>query len=792
MNTLTSEFSFDQKHRRTKMNIHNWLLVLPLLLLSNNLVDASGKIVGIGIAKNDHVYVWFTDGKVTSGTSEHFEKYRHAYSYSLPPGKRVSDIVAISIAGSNDHVYAWYKDGTVSSGTTDDLDKYRAPYSYTLPPGKTVNDIVAIGIAGSNDHVYAWYKDGKVSSGTTDDLDKHRAPYNYSLPSGKTAEDIVEIDIAKSNDRVYVWYRNGTGSSGTSSDLDSQRASYGYVPGQVIYRWWGPASLNLRPRPVAFSEAFAYEKEKSSKAIRYQGVTDEPGRVTTTRPELEPTDYESVLLSPNWSEPRLTSQTGGALDPMIAVGNQYLITSDTSNIAFYDKQGNLLPEKNAMPTKMGTSKFFEGFVAETNADGSFNESNINLYLGFPKPCDSPDYPQTTSGKRFCIASFYDTRVFFDSTSNRFFIISNSRHPLWEDPTQKFGECSYYNVPLSSVSNTRTCKKIKDNTCTLSSSAYCDLPRRYVAFAVSKTEDPRDGFHQYMITENNFRDWPWMAVNGNAFIVTHKGASEADAAAPVATVFSVNAVKSGDQHPPYFRYYSQDVGELKAVLPPAHYKNAAGLSFLLGSAEKRVDIFAFPQPSDPWTAPPLLKTSVNLSEKASIFNAVYRAGKLYLIANKLVEEDGEAKRYSVRLVRIPIEQPSASSIQASTASAKGFLDWFFGRNAPGDSSGSRISYEQPALAVNKNGDVLFAYGRYPFSPQNSLKPEARYTVWYANEAKQRRSRLLREGTAANSETINSALDYTTAVVDPSDDATFWMALPFADGNGYKTVIGKVTP
>ncbi|MGH9875489.1 MAG: hypothetical protein ACRD9S_23790, partial [Pyrinomonadaceae bacterium] len=197
-------------------------------------------------------------------------------------------------------------------------------------------------------------------------------------------------------------------------------------------------------------------------------------------------------------------------------------------------------------------------------------------------------------------------------------------------------------------------------------------------------------------------------------------------------------------------------------------------------------------TDPWTSPALLKTSVNLSEGISFYNSVYRSGKIYLVGNKLVEEDGTAKRYSVRLVRIPVEELSSSSIKASTSSSKGFLDWFFGRNSHADPSGSRISYEKPALAVNKNGDMLFAYGRYPFSPANSLNPQARYTYWFANEAKQRPSHLLQEGTALNSETIVSALDYATAVVDPSNDLTFWMAVPYSVGTGYKTVIGKVVP
>jgi len=74
------------------------MLLLPLVALSSTMANASGTIAAIAIASNDHVYVWHTDGMVTSGTSGRFEEYTHARPYSLPPGKTIKTIVAISIA----------------------------------------------------------------------------------------------------------------------------------------------------------------------------------------------------------------------------------------------------------------------------------------------------------------------------------------------------------------------------------------------------------------------------------------------------------------------------------------------------------------------------------------------------------------------------------------------------------------------------------------------------------------------------------------------------------------------
>ena len=82
----------------------------------------------------------------------------------------------------------------------------------------------------------------------------------------------------------------------------------------------------------------------------------------------------------------------------------------------------------------------------------------------------------------------------------------------------------------------------------------------------------------------------------------------------------------------------------------------------------------------------------------------------------------------------------------------------------------------------------------------LPPEVRYTLWRHNESKQRSSALLQAGSwqptwnydasAIDSippETTPTAithaykLDYSTAVVDPVDDATFWTVLSATEGH-----------
>jgi CubicO group peptidase (beta-lactamase class C family) len=186
--------------------------------------EDQGAIVGIGIAgSNDHVYVWYADGKVSSGTSNYFEHYQGKVDYVLPEGKNTWDIIAMDIA-SNNHVYTWYADGTVSEGWSQDLGAYSAPAPFTLPPGYDVSGIVGIGIAASNDHVFTWYADGTVSEGWTRDLDQYQAPYAYAVPAGKKVGHILDVAIA-SNNNVYAWYHDvelGSGHSTIADQVDAR------------------------------------------------------------------------------------------------------------------------------------------------------------------------------------------------------------------------------------------------------------------------------------------------------------------------------------------------------------------------------------------------------------------------------------------------------------------------------------------------------------------------------------------------------------------------------------------
>lgn len=542
----------------------------------------------------------------------------------------------------------------------------------------------------------------------------------------------------------------------------------------VLYQSWGPAGTPILRRAAEFEVNLRAVKRPAMEEpeMRYPGLLLER-RLGIARPgaEIGPAhDRLSpiTLLAPPHNVRFQPAAQG--VDPMIAVGENYIVATQDHRIVFLDKAGNELPSKGGLPVNMTATAFFGGFIAPTTGDDAVNYDSINRHLGFPADapiaCDAsqptPTFP--------CVNEFYDTRTLYDAGSKRFFILSAARHQLWKGDNE---------------SNP--------------GGAYDAFARRYIAIAVSKTEDPRDGFHQFMPTLNNYRDWPRMAVNGDVLVVAHNGTE--DPAGPVAMVFSVKALRSGQRNPPRFSYFQADLG-VPGVVPVTHHGSAGGMTLMLRPGAT-MRFFAFPQPGDPWKKPPILQTTMQLGEAPSMLRsgAIYRNGRVHFaVAKKITDAVDEVPtRYSVRVVRIPI-QATTTALSASTTPSSGFLDSFFGRNATSDAQGDLVSYENPALAVNAKGDMFIGFGRRPVQTDEPLLPEARYTVWYNGEQNQRRSRLLMAGNAHPQKdgvlcSFYSCMDYATAVVDPSDDHSFWTALGYGDAthpSRFRMVIGRITP
>ena len=79
-------------------------------------------LIGAAIAGDNKVYYWYSGGTVgsaSSGTTNDPTKYRDYYTSDIMKPPKLTEPIAMGIDGFYDHVYYWYPDTTVNSGTTD-------------------------------------------------------------------------------------------------------------------------------------------------------------------------------------------------------------------------------------------------------------------------------------------------------------------------------------------------------------------------------------------------------------------------------------------------------------------------------------------------------------------------------------------------------------------------------------------------------------------------------------------------------------------------------------------------
>jgi len=587
---------------------------------------------------------------------------------------------------------------------------------------------------------------------------------------------------------------------------------------------WGPAassskSVVVQPSAslpgVKLAEKFDDEKltppQRNNLPIpRRINRAVEEGEVSKTTVPGPPPPGPSQTQAP---APNLVFFPGiSGVDPMIAVGKNFVIVSEDHWIEFLyktgPKAGQQLDSKAGEPTLMQSKTFFDGFFRPTNTDGSVNRNNINLHVRFPPSFDSAVVcmPTSSSPALPCMNEAYDTRVIYDPYRGRFIVMSAMRG--------------------SGLSGATTL-----------------VARRYVAIGVSRTEDPRDGFDQYATTESNYSDWPRIAGGDGLVVVAHnacKGpenddicgsdhqdiAGNAMALRPMATVYRIDDMIDRQAAPRNWKIYPYQVGG-GTFYPVAHHGDSGGWTYLV-KPTSGLDIYRFKQPNNNWDdIPSLQKDSFDLDGGASGFREAihFQNSKLYLgsavsVADRVPNVSPE--RWHVRGVRIPIASTSNLKV-GPCPNMSGCLDFDFGLHALEDAAADELSYELGSLVPDKDGNMLLVYGRVPVKMKNPIGQEARFSIYYNDSRGLVRSRLIQAGgtvlkdkycsgstqettavaenyfhiwyasTSSGCPTQSDFQDYGTAAVDP-DGKSFWVAHAYADGasKSFKIVGAQITP
>jgi hypothetical protein len=453
-----------------------------------------------------------------------------------------------------------------------------------------------------------------------------------------------------------------------------------------------------------------------------------------------------------------------APDASIAVGHHYVVAANTGWITYYDKQGNQLATINPLQTSLSMNAFFAGFLNGKNANGTPNTQNINTIINlpvtphFPKCTWTQDQsPQPAAGpEKSCVQQVYDARVQWDPWRNRFWVQAAARPLIWANQTG-----------AAQAEDPR-------------------LVRRFEMIAVSKTEDPRMGWYQYVLVDD-YADWPRMTVNGRVVALGHQGDKN---------VWFLDADKLAAGNPGHGsveinKYIWRAFPESDLLAYVTAHGDTGGMTYLLGvgNGGKTWTVYGF-DVNDP---DHMKKASFSTNDWAPIWvrnNPIFRGGYIYVTGSMAVASNRE----SIRVMRIPVHLQANREVTVSTSGGEGFLDLYFGRNGPGDAPTDLVSYHVPSLEVTSQGAMVLAYTRVGVQTAKPLYPEVRYSVVTAN-GQIERSRLVKAAASdVEPDSIDGggSVDLTGAAIDPVDDRTVWSINPYGDNNGYHFLVSQLRP
>jgi hypothetical protein len=518
-----------------------------------------------------------------------------------------------------------------------------------------------------------------------------------------------------------------------------------------------PASPDDDPEPIEIPENAGAIVQASAAAI-----------APVAAQRLVPSNATG-FVDPDMRAPTTTAVLDGPKlghDPQVAAGDRFLIVYTAHRYQILDKATGL--PVAAAGEVAPTGDFSTIFSAFWSPNASADQ-NINHRLGFaatdPLRCD----PAAPTGSHACVQEFYDTRIHWDPWRKRFWIESAARNHLWFcQPGDK-----------------------------------CDQPkqtwtqaRRYIAVAVSRTEDPRQGFHRYILV-NRYKDWPKMAIHDRYLILGHRASS-------TIWVYDADKLAAGnpDRGPVRLaKLVEKDFPGVRFLAPVTHHGPTNGLTYLLGSdGSERVKIFALVNgAADHATRPTVIASApVTLGAKLGTLegNAIYRDGALYFTWDQWAP--GHTREYrQIRVVRLPVIA-SPASLFAITDPHRGYVDAIIGGREPDDAPGAVMDYEKPALDVSDTGAAVVVYSRKSFRADVEVPPEVRYSILYPGETRARPGLLVRRGSTSAVPDVDdngkAGIDLAFAQVDPSDDHTVWITHAYADARvrWYRQVVAAVRP
>lgn len=531
------------------------------------------------------------------------------------------------------------------------------------------------------------------------------------------------------------------------------------------------------------------------------------------------------------------------MDTGIAVGDSYVLVSSRDHVVVYDKAGHHLGPKYKQSVRGGAPAYipFPNPFTVQSLFG-FLTAEINAQINLP-----PGLPPGGNATLFGIDDYYDNRVLYDHYRKRFWIVAISQNST----LRRYVERVTFSVA-----------KPKENWCTnpLDSSqpdqcgewalttypALATARRGYTVAAVSKTEDPRDGFYLYWWDDDikdgtclpagrqlavctdalafgwQGGDYPTLGVDERYLLVANRVGYKDPSFLDGTTATALEWIRCGDANScgsyPYEQMAVVPAGLLASGMqcqlpgcdgePPArHFAVKFGKQTHIKDVRSLRPVVALtPTPNgamfvnnyfDPDGTAWVVLWMLNGDDAAPFFNQERVGVRPWkritwdLITNAMFRDglvyttwhEGQGK---------PVKQLIRTvRFDSLFPDNSNYLDATMGyHNAVDDPPGfGDVDYVWPAVAPTKSGALVTVYNR----SSKDLAQEVRYSMLPAGGS-MRPSRLLMPGEHdPNKSTVPNYQqpDTVGAAVDPYDQDSIWLAHIYADQESQlRIVVAKV--
>ncbi len=329
-------------------------------------------------------------------------------------------------------------------------------------------------------------------------------------------------------------------------------------------------------------------------------------------------------------------------------------------------------------------------------------------------------------------------------------------------------------------------------------------------AVSKSEDPRDGWWTYadnIANANaNNHDYQWIGINATYFLISENAAKCSNstgtwACANGATRHFMYTAADLAAGKPYTRTEWSDPSANRAV-PCVHDTYTTDAFWVHRDDNTHATVWAVRNGKatrrqvsiQPSTAAVngtqlggnILAYDLFAGAPPPPLNAQYHSGRIVFVSNDGHTWAGQSTpSNAVRLVRLNVSNYFDTSQTSPTITVE--IDRVFGRAAAGDPSGAIYDYGWPAVAANDKGDIVVGSVR----SRSTIYPELRASVWFAGQPD------ISSGVSlATSSSPLSDWHMAGASADPSTDGVYLAQMYGSSSPSWRIrvvkMLGKVLP